>query len=98
MRFENLTAASAHGASLDGLLQAVGAVANGTVLYDGAVDGSDKPTGEPDATRYVALTLCGLESLLPVTPALRATHPFLAALPVVHDLHWAPTEKTRSWF
>lgn len=80
--FENLTAAGAHGASLDGLLEAVGAAANGTVLYDG----SDAAGGEPDATLYVALTLCGLESLLPVTPALRAAHPFLAALPVKHDL------------
>ena len=59
----------------------IGRVAiNGVVLYDG-----DAPN-EPDATRYVALNLCGLESLLPVTPALRLAYPRLAALPVRHDL------------
>jgi hypothetical protein len=66
---------------LDGLLTAVAlpGVVNGTVLYDGSAP-------EPDGTRYVGLTMCGLEGLLPVTPALRAAHPLLAALPVVHDL------------
>ena len=76
-RFDNLTASGHCG--LGGLLQATCGAVNGSVLYDG--EGA-----EPDATRYVALTLCGLESLLPVTPALRAAHPLLKALPVVHDL------------
>ena len=82
IRFDNLTARGR--GSLDGLLQAASGVVDGCVLYDGGDDEPGPP--EPDATRYVALTLCGLENLLPVTPALRGAHPRLASLPVAHDL------------
>ena len=53
---------------------------------------------EPDAT-HVGLTLCGLENLLPVTPALRAAHPALAALPEVHDLRgrFSSNEHAYTW-
>jgi hypothetical protein len=79
MNFTNLTAIGE--GSLDGLLRAAAlpGVINGSVLIDGSAP-------EPDGTRYAALTLCGLEGLLPVTPALRDAHPMLAALPVAHDL------------
>ena len=55
--------------------------------------------GEPDGARYVALTLCGLESLLPVTAALRATHPALAALPVKYNLtsRWNTSAAAYRW-
>lgn len=47
----------------------------GLVVYDPARDGS----------RWVAMTLAGLDALLPVTPDWRAL-PALAGQPVVHDL------------
>ena len=92
MRFTNLTAAGK--GDLDGLLAAAAlpGVVNGTVLYEGSA-------AEPDGTRYVALTLCGLEGLLPVTPALRAAHLALAALPVAHDLRkrFATSQAAYDW-
>jgi hypothetical protein len=76
VRFTNVTG------GVDGLLAVLGGAAKGVVMYGTPTDGS----GDPDGSRYVALTLCGLEGLLPVTSALRAKHPALAALPVTHDL------------
>jgi hypothetical protein len=92
LRFTNLT--STGKGNLDGLLDAsaLPGVVNGTVLYTGS-----EP--EPDGTRYVALTLCALEGLLPVTPALRAVHPALKALPVTHDLRgrFATNQAAYDW-
>jgi hypothetical protein len=83
LRFTNLTGTGK--GDLDGLLESLlpmpGTV-NGALLYAGGDGNAD----EPDGTRYVGLTLCGLEGLLPLTPALRAAHPRLAALPVRRDL------------
>ena len=76
VRFTNIS-----GSGLDGLLAHTASVAGGAVLY-----GTPSAGGDPDGARYAALTLCGIEGLLPVTAALRAAHPALAALPVAHDL------------
>jgi hypothetical protein len=75
---------------LNNLLEALSGVANGVVAYN-----SDGPDGE----RYVALTLCGLESLLPVTSRLLAMYPALAVLPVVHDLRgkWENSSAAYVW-
>jgi hypothetical protein len=81
--FANYTASGVSGL-LAAILDASDGRIGGVVLYDAVAP-------EPDATRYIALNLCGLESLLPVTPALRRAYPRLAALPVRHDLRkrWA---------
>ena len=55
--FNNLTAGGVD-FFLNTVVQSAREVIDGVVLYTGT--GS-----EPDATRYLALTLCGLESLLP---------------------------------
>ena len=77
---------------LNTVLQSAGDIIGGVVLYDGTPP-------EPDATRYLALTLCGLESLLPVTPALRTAHSVLASLPVRHDLRgrFATNQAAYTW-
>ena len=84
--FNNLTASG-----LRGVLEAGESVVDGVVLYDGG------SAPEPDATRYIALTLCGLESLLPVTPALMLAYPQLAAFPVRHDLRGAFTSNADAY-
>lgn len=92
MRFTNLTASGK--GDLDSLLtaSALPGVVNGTVLYSGSAP-------EPDGTRYVALTLCALEGLLPVTPKLRAIHPALGKMPVAHDLRnrFATNQAAYEW-
>jgi hypothetical protein len=62
-------------ASLDAALTQFASASRGLVVYDPARDGS----------RWVAMTLAGLDDLLPVTPELQA-NPALAGKPVVHDL------------
>jgi hypothetical protein len=62
-------------AAATGLLAPGGAV-RGVALYDDAA---------LDATRWLAVTASALDTLLPVTRALHAALPCLAALPVVAD-------------
>ncbi|HIE08925.1 MAG TPA: hypothetical protein EYP65_03645, partial [Armatimonadetes bacterium] len=52
-----------------------------------------------DATRYIALTLCGLEGLLPASPELMERHPMLKRLPVVYDLRlrWQSNAEAYEW-
>jgi len=52
-----------------------------------------------DATRYVALTLCGLEGLLPSSTELLGRHPPLGKLPVSHDLRgrWGNDVEAYEW-
>jgi hypothetical protein len=92
VRFTNIS-----DTGLDGLLAAAGWVAQGAVLY--GTPNAAGNGGEPDGVRYVALTLCGLEGLLPVTAALRAAHPALAALPIKHDLtsRWNTSAAAYRW-
>lgn len=74
-------------ASLKTLLARFASDLAGLVLYDEALD----------ATRSVALTLAGLESLLPVTPRQKRSLP--AGLPVVCDLRgrWRSGHEACDW-
>ena len=89
--FTNLTAGGLD-FFLSTVIQSAQKVIDGVVIYSGA-------TSEPDAIRYLSLTLCGLESLLPVTPELRAGHPVLASLPIRHDLRgrFATNKAAYTW-
>jgi hypothetical protein len=86
--FQNISSGGLHG-----LLAALPGVAKGVVMYE------TPEGGDPDGARYVALTICGLEGLLPVTSSLRANFSALKNLPIVHDFRgkWNNSAAAYSW-